>query len=69
MESCFDQADFPQTILSIPRSHRRTHDRMVWAYTPKGSFMMNSAYKVAITMPPNTTTEGASTNDMMRRFW
>ena len=30
---------------------------------------MNSAYKVTITMSPNTTTEGASTNDMMGRFW
>ena len=41
-----------QTILSIPQSHRRTNDRMVWAYTPKGNFMVNSAYKVAITISP-----------------
>ena len=58
-----------QTILSIPRSHRRTNDCMVWAYTPKGNFMVNSAYKVAITISQNTTTEGASTNDTMGRFW
>ena len=37
-----------QTILSIPRSHQCTHDHMVQAYTPKGNFSVNSAYKVAI---------------------
>ena len=58
-----------QTILSILQSHQHTHDLMVQAYTPKGSFTVNSAYKVAITMSPNTTMEGASINDMMGRFW
>ncbi|XP_075662885.1 uncharacterized protein LOC142632332 [Castanea sativa] len=58
-----------QTILSIPRSHRCTHDCMVWAYTVKGNFMVNSAYKVAITSSPNATMEGVSTNDMTGRFW
>ena len=58
-----------QTILGIPRSHRRTNDRMVWAYTPKGNFMVNSAYKVAIAISPNTTTKSALTNDMKGQFW
>ncbi|XP_075653880.1 uncharacterized protein LOC142624231 [Castanea sativa] len=42
---------------------------MVWAYTPKGNFTVNSAYKVAIASSPNATMEGASTNDMTGRFW
>ncbi|XP_075654846.1 uncharacterized protein LOC142625013 [Castanea sativa] len=58
-----------QTILGIPRSHQRANDRMVWAYTPKGNFTINNTYKVAIAMSQNTTSEGASTNDMMSRFW
>ena len=31
------------SILSIPLSHHKPKDRMIWAFTPKGCFTVNSA--------------------------
>jgi len=38
------------TILDIPSSSKRNKDRMIWAYTPKGTFTLNSAYKFALSL-------------------
>ena len=37
------------SILSIPLSSRLPHDRLVSAYTPKGRFTVQSAYKLVVT--------------------
>ena len=34
-------------ILGIPLSPRLSRDSLIWAWTPKGMFTVNSAYKVA----------------------
>ena len=52
--------DDAHTILGIPRSSKRNRDRMIWAYTPKGTFTMNSAYKVALSLSQSKSTEGTS---------
>ncbi|XP_075667296.1 uncharacterized protein LOC142636862 [Castanea sativa] len=49
-----------QAILDIPRSNRCTKDCMIQAYTPKGTFTVISAYKVALSLIPSKTMEGAS---------
>lgn len=36
--------DDVNSILGIPLSRHKPRDRLVWAYTPKGSFTVNSAY-------------------------
>ncbi|KAK9991150.1 hypothetical protein SO802_026135 [Lithocarpus litseifolius] len=35
-------------ILGIPKSRNHTRDRIIWAYTPRGIFTVNSAYKRTI---------------------
>lgn len=61
--------DDAQAILGIPWSNRRTKDCMIWAYTPKGTFTVNSAYKVALSLTPLKTMEGASHTNNQGQFW
>ena len=52
-ESLISQFFSPEDIaciLGIPLSEHKPRDRIIWAYTPKGKFTVNSAYKVAISM-------------------
>ena len=49
-------------ILSIPINKNRNRDRQVWAYTPKGSFTVNSAYKLALSLHSQNTTGSPSTS-------
>ena len=37
-------------ILGIPRSRNPTRDRIIWAYTSRGIFTVNSAYKAALSL-------------------
>ena len=53
----------------MPRSHRRAKDCIIWAYTPKGNFTVNSAYKVAWAISPSVAMEEVSNNDAKRQFW
>lgn len=52
-----------QAILSIPLSIRRPLDRMVWAFTPKGQFIVNFTYKVALSLSQATTSSLGSTSN------
>lgn len=58
--------DNASAILSIPLSSHLPKDLLVWAYSFKGTFSVRSAYRVAITLPPNTEL-GGSSNDQNRR--
>ncbi|KAK9987987.1 hypothetical protein SO802_028226 [Lithocarpus litseifolius] len=60
-----------QAILSIPLSIRKPPDRMVWAFTPKGQFTVNSAYKVALSPSQASTSPLGSTsnNQQTSVFW
>ncbi|KAK9990469.1 hypothetical protein SO802_025454 [Lithocarpus litseifolius] len=40
-----------ETILSIPLGRRQPTDHLVWGYTPKGNFSVNSAYKITTHCP------------------
>ena len=57
------------SILSIPLSRHKPKDCMIWAFTPRGRFTINSAYKVTrtITQPP-TSIETSQSNEQAR-FW
>ena len=46
------------SILSIPLSVCMPQDRLVWAFTPKGSFTVRSAYKIAMAKSIETRMEG-----------
>ena len=39
-------------ILGIPRSRNHTRDSIIWAYTLRGIFTVNSAYKLALSLSP-----------------
>ena len=61
------------SILSIPLSHHKPRDELVWAYTPRGNFTVNNAYKVAISMarcnPVAETSHGALHTSFWRKIW
>ena len=61
------------SILSIPLSCHKPRDKLVWAYTPRGNFMVNSAYKVAISMTRCNsvaeTSHGALHTSFWRKIW
>ena len=44
-------------------------DRLVWAYTPKGTFSVNSAYKVALSLTLATNSESTSHGQDKSSFW
>ena len=50
--------DDVNSILGIPLSRHKPRDRLVWAYTPKGSFTVNSAY--ILPRPPTAQARAAS---------
>ena len=56
-----------QSILNIPLSSRLPHDRLVWAYTPKGWFTIRSAYKLAVTELESMA--GSSNTNTHKTFW
>ena len=68
MRRIFILADV-QSILNIPLSSRLPHDRLVWAYTPKGRFTIRSAYKLAVTEFLAESTTGSSNADTHKTFW
>ena len=61
--------DDARTILGIPRSSKRNRDRMIWVYTPKGTFTMNRACKVALSLSHSKTIEGTSDANSHSQFW
>ena len=61
--------DEAQTILSIPRSNKQASDRIIWAYTTKGIFIVNSAYKVTLAASPYASTVGESDTIAKETFW
>ena len=60
-------------ILGIPSSRNLTRNRLIWAYTPKGIFIVNSAYKVALSLSPHanpcTTSQGSDHTHFWRTIW
>lgn len=56
------------SILSIPLSSHKPRDKLVWAYTPKGNFTMNSAHKVAISMTQCNLVAETSHGALQTRF-
>ncbi|XP_075653903.1 uncharacterized protein LOC142624260 [Castanea sativa] len=61
--------DNATSILSIPLSRHKPQDRMIWTYTPKGYFTVNSAYKVAISMTRTLALVETSHDTEQTRFW
>ena len=61
------------SILSIPFNRHKPRDKLVWAYTPRGNFTVNNAYKVAISMarcnPVAETSHGALHTSFWRKIW
>ena len=49
----FFSLEYALAILSIPLSPRLLEDCLVWAYNPKGLFIVRSAYKVGLTLGPS----------------
>ena len=58
-----------RVILSMPRSHSRATDRLVWAYTPRGTFTVRSAYKLALSLSDHTHAARASNDESQCLFW
>ena len=61
--------DDSDVILSMPRSHSQVADRLVWAYTPRGTFTVRSAYKVALSLSNHTHAARASNDKSQHLFW
>lgn len=57
------------TILSIQLSRCRPVDHLVWAYTPKGTFSVNSAYKVALSLTLATTSGSTFNSQNKSSSW
>ncbi|KAL0014901.1 hypothetical protein SO802_001970 [Lithocarpus litseifolius] len=59
------------TILSIPLGSFKPRDRLIWAYTPRGLFIVNIAYKLALSMNHSLATTESSDGDTHshRLFW
>ena len=71
-ESLISQKFSPEDtacILGIPLSEHKPRDRIIWAYTPKGKFTVNSAYKVAISMTQGNSDAEASHGKLQTCFW
>lgn len=64
-----------KVILGIPKSPRLLSDSLIWAWTPRGTFTVNSAYKVAQTVLrvayPKLEGGGGECSDTagMRNLW
>ena len=57
------------SILSIPLSRHKPKDCMIWAFTPRGCFTINSAYKVARTITQLPTSAETSQSNEQAWFW
>nr|POE48570.1 hypothetical protein CFP56_65389 [Quercus suber] len=57
------------SILSIPLSSCLPHNRLVWAYTPKGRFTIRSAYKLVVIEFLVESMAGSSNADTHKTFW
>jgi len=58
-----------KTILSSPRSRYCARDRLIWAYTPRGTFTVNSAYKVASSLSSLSHPCRTSSDQTHKAFW
>ena len=56
-------------ILSIPLSYRLPCARMVWAFTPKGNFIVRSAYRLTLDMVNKAASGEVSDNHQRNLFW
>ena len=52
-----------QSILSIPLSSCLPQDQLVWAYTPRGKFMVHSVYKISLDKAMNSGVGEPSNGD------
>ena len=57
------------SILGIPLSIRLHRDRMIWAYTSKGTFSVKSAYKVAMAVDSTGSLGESSSNQHQTQFF
>lgn len=57
------------SILNIPLSSRLPRDRLVWAYTPKGCFIVKSEYKVAMAIRDLGDSWATLSNQTCKKFW
>ena len=56
-------------ILSIPLGSPKLRDRLIWAYTPRGVFTVNNAYKLALSMNTSLAMAEPSDGDTHKLFW
>ena len=56
------------SIMSIPLSSKLPPDRLIWAYTSKGNFMVRSAYKIALSSSSAQRSENSSSGNRSS-FW
>ena len=56
-------------ILGIPRSRNHTRDSIIWAYTSRGIFTVNSAYKLALSLSPQANPCTTSNGLDHTHFW
>ena len=61
--------DDSDVILSMPHSHGQAIDRLVWAYTPRGTFTVHNAYKIANSLSNHTHAARASNDQSQHLFW
>ena len=52
-------------IMGIPLSLRSTEDRIIWAYTPSGTYSTSSAYKLL----KDRNVHGSFNREPQKRFW
>lgn len=60
------------SILAITLSNRLPYDKVVWAYTPMGKFIVRSAYKLALAEFVNNMGETSNNKNhkiFWRKFW
>ena len=65
----FFSSDDAKAILSIPLSTKLPSDRLVWAYTPRGNFIVRKAYRLAMGSGIGNTFGGASNEENGKIFW
>ena len=61
--------DDSNVILSMPRSHSQAANRLVWACTPRGTFTIRSAHKIALSLSNHTHAARASNDESQHLFW
>lgn len=65
--------DDAMAIMSIPLSSKLPKDGLVWAYMPRGNFMVRSAYKLAMTFGSDndfgTTSKVQHHRQFQKKLW